>query len=309
MPTPLETRIIQSRKAQGIIVPALQEFAKVHNLGVQDELDARFVNYLIIRGLEREATRQNAYVFSPSSLAQCLRQVFLKRNHLKYGLVPSKVIRPEANSYFAKGDFTHLQWQLAIWKMCSWHPDFEFVDAEVPVMGRMGDHGGTIDIILKYLAEPIIIDVKGINVRSFQNVVRGNIPEEYRIQIGDYMVLANADKKLPLKFKRAIMLAESKGGPDINHPLGLHEVEFRLEDVKPEIHLRLGALREAESKGEIPDIECTSTRTVQYQGCPFRKFCKKEVKAREDANRRDPTKLKVAVPAPRGSNSSRRPRR
>jgi hypothetical protein len=262
-------------------------------------------------------------VFSPSSLAKCLRKVYLSKKHQDLGLERVGTYDLNAQSYFHTGDWIHLKWQFALYKLNQLYPkDFILLDLEFPIMSKHGDHGGTVDALALIHGEPFIIDVKGLNIRGFQKVDAGEPADDYRIQVADYIMLLNAQRGWPIdptwkkilkmdtfpKVTRGIILAESKGGPTTAHPAGLTEFIVDAEQNMPEVRFRLARLREHEQADTIPEIECTSTRTIQFQGCPFAGYCKKEVSRVERANLASKDTSEFRVAAPTGRNRARRTR-
>ena len=310
-----EGRIIQKRRAQGKLVPLLEEMFR-SPVRVENKTEAEWLARLVEKGLWREELRQiGEGVFSPSSLASCLRKVYLSKNWKKLGFERVQVPRIDANGYFTKGDFVHLQWQFALYKLDKFCDEFELLPdgdghhlVEVPVISKRGDHGGTVDAIAAISGEPFVIDAKGVNLRTFQQAVKGKVSDDYRIQIADYIVLVNSgiltpnDKPLKLKkrIESSILLFESKAGPDQFHPLAITEVEIPLKSTLPEIRSRLEVLRDHEAKEEIPKPECESRRGYQFKGCPFAEFCKDEIKIierrKERAESSDSARLRVARP-------------
>ena len=276
-------------------------------VGIDNEWDVKFLERLAAKQVEREALRKQSYedgktVFSPSSLASCLRRSYLSKNHREHGLhrVETKAIEP--HYYFLTGDFIHLKVQFLLYKASMKWPDkILLVDTEMPVMSKRGDHGGTVDVLVILDGEPLIVDVKGLNVRAFANVDKGEPSHGYRIQLADYMMLFNAmiqggrwkasdqlleylsqwgHESMP-KVKRGILLAENKGGPDLAHPAAFTEHIVKLKDNLPELRIRMEALRAYEESKEIPEAECESTRLIEFTGCPFADYCRPEVKQRE----------------------------
>lgn len=332
----IEKRIIQQRKMDqrgGLIVPLLEELLK-SSLGIDTEEDARWLYDLAKRQVERERIRKLGYendemVFSPSGLADCLRRVYLSKNHKKFGLERIELPAIQPHFYFFTGDFLHLKWQFAFYKLAGVHPLIHLVDCEIPILSKRKDHGGTLDILLIYGDEALIVDVKGLNVRSFNGVDKDESSDtnhKYRIQIADYGMLFNSalqrgawkPDKATMKYlksrglsefpkvKRMVLLAENKGGPDQSHPAALTENVIDLKSNLPEVKARLEELRGYEKEEEIPPPECVSTRLITFTGCPFAEFCRKEVQKIERQRARDtvsnPRKLVVARPKRRRSS-------
>lgn len=307
MKTAVEKRASEKRRTQGVLRPLIEElFTRPVRIDSQADID--FLNYVMSKMVERENARADNLVFSPSGLASCLRRVYLGRHWKELGLQRIELPSVQTHGIFLNGDFVHLKWHFILWKLGLAFPDFKLVDVEVPVMSKRKDHGGTLDAIgLLADVEPIVIDYKGLNVRNFQNAING-LPHDYRIQITDYVMLANSAKRISeqvdaqeLRFpiKRGVMLLENKGGPDSSHPLALHEVIVDRDGNLPDVQVRLEVLREHEAREEIPAPECVSTKSFQYLGCPFAAFCKREVKAIEREQRAkggDSDGLRVARP-------------
>lgn len=330
--TRLEREIIAKRKQDEkghILVPMLHALLNSGLVGIDTPEDAAFLYELNMQGIERERLRREGYennemVFSPSSLAKCLRKVYLSKKHQDMGLVRAEEFGLNAQSYFFTGDWIHLKWQFAFYKLNQlFGKDFILIDVEVGVMSKHGDHGGTVDAIAVIYGEPVVIDVKGLNVRGFQRVSSGDVQDEYRIQVADYIMLLNSQRDgWPVdenwleimgwdswpKIKRGIILAESKGGPDTSHPAGLTEHIVSADENMPEVRFRLAELRKHEQADTVPAPECESTRTIQFQGCPFRDFCKKEVSAIERAKAASKNTAEFRLASPQRRNRSRRTR-
>lgn len=276
-------------------------------LRIESQRDVIFIQRLMEKGSLREQMRRASPVFSPSSLSRCLRQVYLTRHHRQLEIPVMRETRIEPNFYFLTGEWLHLKWQFAMWKLQDKINDpkiFRLIECEYGILSKRKDHGGTVDVLCSIHGEIFIVDFKGLNVRDFGKIVRGEA-SGYEIQLTDYMMLFNAQPKHFAdgnRVTRALLVAENKGGPDNQHPIALHETVIELEDYKALVRHRLGVLRDHEAKEEIPEPECTSTTTFQFQSCPFRKFCKKEVKAIQDRNKRAEGKegaYKVARPTGR----------
>lgn len=280
-----EKNIKRKRTRSGILLPLLEDLM-TRPVRVEDEEDINFISDLLRKAMEREKTRGDSPMFSPSALASCLRRVYLTRHSESLGIQRLGSTRIEPNFYFLTGEWLHYKWQFVCWKLHRTLPDkiFKLLAVELPVISKHGDHGGTSDVIAEIYKEPFIIDYKGLNVRDFGNITRGGA-SGYEIQLSDYMILNNVSKNGIPRIKRALLMTENKGGPDNNHPIALHETEIILDDYLAVVRHRMGVLREHESKEEIPEPECTSTGTFQFQGCPFRGFCRKEVKQIEERRR------------------------
>lgn len=329
--TPTEKRLAGERaQASGILVPKLNEILK-YGVGIEDEDDADFLHMLAMKQVQREAERKNGNgVYSPSGLASCLRQVYLRKNWQELGFTRIEGTAIEPHFYFLTGDFIHLKWQFAMWKlsiqeMKKSEPEFILLDCELPVMSKRGDHGGTIDVLALLFGELVIIDVKGLNFRSFNKIDAGEVIHDYVIQVGDYMMLWNSGVRHRLhhmpenvvrmtgwsewpRVTTGIVLAENKAGPDAKHPSALTEYIVKSKDALPEVRARLEILRAHEEEGTLPEIECKSTREYQFTGCPFAEVCRKEIRKRErkDAKSGDTREYRLAKP--KRSDRPRQPR-
>lgn len=301
--TTTEMQISRSRKG-GLLVPMIEERMR-HPLNVDDEQDAKFVYELLQKQAERESERQREKRFSPSQLASCLRQVYMTRN---YKGPRVKQTRIEPNFYFLTGDWLHVKWQFVLYKMDREGVEgFKLIDCEIPVVSKHGDHGGTMDAAVEIHTEPLGIDFKGLNVRSFNQAVVGKVDPEYLIQLADYLMLWNSMRG-NTRIERGLLVIENKGGPDPNHPIALTEISVVGKDFIPEIRTRLEWLREHERTDTIPPPSCQTVNGIQFQGCPFRKFCREEVKEIQRANAKsgDTAKLRVASPDRKRTVGSRR---
>ena len=156
MSTRLEREIQQARRLEAkkqILVPMLHDLLRSGKIEIETEQDAAFLYDLNMRGIEREALRKQGYennemVFSPSSLAKCLRKVYLSKKHQDMGLERVGEHDLNAQSYFFTGDWIHLKWQFALYKLNQLYPkDFILLDLEFPIMSKHGDHGGTVDAL------------------------------------------------------------------------------------------------------------------------------------------------------------------
>jgi len=291
MPTPAEKAIRSRSTRKGVLVPLLEEHFRKGPVQIENEADVEFLIMLARRIKTRERKRRDdPAVFSPSALGSCLRHAYLRRHHKELKIPFLRSLRPEPNFYFLNGNFLHLKWQFAMHKMEQRINDpkiFRVHDYEAAIMSKWRDHGGTADVIAFVYEEPIVVDMKGLNVRDAMKIVHGTVPSNYAIQLADYMVLWNSQRKLPFRIERALLLVENKGGPDPRRPLGLHETVIPLSLYKPEVQRRLEELRHHEQQELIPPPECNSTSSFQFTGCPFRGFCKEEVRKIERRRRRD----------------------
>lgn len=317
MQTKTERLIRHKRKRGGILVPMIEDFMR-HPVNIEDADDVNFISALAEKMAMREERRDTQTVFSPSALGECLRRAYLAKNHESLGLVKVEGTKVEPNYYFLNGNFLHIKWQFVLYKMMKAGvnglkplelDDVEPRWCEVPILSKRQDHGGTLDVALEIFEVPMFSDFKGLNVRTFGEITRGAVPPNYEIQVADYMHLYNLLPKRPTeKITQSLLIVENKGGPDTHHHAALHEVVIELDEHKPEVKRRLEELRSYEAEKEIPPPECTSTKTFQFQGCPFAPFCKGEVKEIERRNSKssDTQGYKVSVP---GRNGNRRTRR
>lgn len=317
--TKVEKMIRHTRTRSGILVPKIEDFMR-KPVEIESAEDVEFLTALFDKMRAREEARSSTdAVFSPSALATCLRRVYLLKHSARLGIPRHRLPRIEPSFYFLNGNFLHVKWQFVLFKMMqAGVPGIEPLEiddvapywCEVRILSKRKDHGGTLDVALRISGEPMFIDFKGLNVRTFGEIQRGYMPRDYEIQLADYMTLYNSQKpKPPERVERSLLIAENKGGPVNKHPVALHESEILLEDHKPEVRRRLGVLRDHEEEDSIPQPECVSTRGFQFGSCEFAKFCKAEVKEieqrRRDAESRDSAEPSVATPRRRRNRSSR----
>jgi hypothetical protein len=318
----VEKAIRHERKRKGILVPLIEDFLR-RPVNIDSDEDVEFLTELFEKMLDREDRRRTpeSKVFSPSSLSYCLRQVFLQKHHEEMGIPAILKPRIEPNYYFLTGNFTHIKWQFLLYKMHVQLPDdvFQLVGVEVPVLSKRKDHGGTIDVLARIHNKLYPIDFKGLNVRTFGEITRGIMPVQYAVQAADYMVLLNSSKEIrsldlifgdrgPV-FDKALIISENKGGPTASQPAALTETVIEITEWRRVIQKRLGVLREHEQANSIPDPECTSTKTLQFQGCPFSKFCREEVKVieqRRSAESSNSEDIRVAIPSGQRNRRTRR---
>jgi hypothetical protein len=307
-----ERQIAHARRRKGMFVPLMEDFMR-KPVNIESNEDVEFLTSLFQKMTEREDRRRdpNSNMFSPSALASCLRLVYLKKHHEALEILSRTLPRVEPNFYFLNGNFLHIKWQFATYKLAKAINDpkvFEIHGFEVAIESKRKDHGGTVDVIVSIFEEPLILDFKGLNVRSFSEIAREYVPVDYRIQLTDYMILWNSRRDAPFRIERALLLTESKGGPDNKHPIAMHETEILLNDFKPEVRRRLEVLREHEAKEEIPPPECTSTASFQFGGCPFASYCKEEVREIQDRLRRRESRKATEVSLARPTRTKRKGR-
>lgn len=312
--TKLEKEISRRDKRTGKLVPLLEDLFR-KPVEIESAEDVAWIEQLLHRMVERQNNRNFKPLYSPSQLSECLRYVYLLKHHKELGLVRVGSKSASAHYYFFNGNFLHLKWQFALHKLeeaINNPAIFQLHGVEIPIVSKRKDHGGTVDALCSIYEEPSVVDFKGINVRSFQEIARGFVPVTYTLQLTDYGMLFNAASKNgdDPKISSALLVSENKGGADAKHPLALQETEIRIETHLPEVRSRLKELRKYAEKEEVPPPECTSTGIVQFKACPFRKFCKEEVQAIERAARRTARKdaegLSVAIPKGRRNHRSRR---
>lgn len=309
--TSVEQSIKHKRHRSGILVPLMEDRLK-WPVRIETSKDKKFLNDLFEKNMQREQDRVSERMYSPSALAECLRKVFLTKNFESLEIPRAFPPRAAPNFYFLTGEFLHLKWQFMLYKMAQEFPEIELapdpIDSfEVRVLSKRGDHGGTADVIPSILGKDYVVDFKGLNVRTFSKISRGSVPDNYRIQIADYMILLNSERPRRYTVEDALLVAENKGGPDTHHPVALCEAKITLAENKAEVRGRLEVLRAHEKKNTIPPAECVSTKGVQFQGCPFQGFCKNEVKEVERGKSKDRNAngYKVSVPKRRRASSSR----
>jgi hypothetical protein len=246
MPTPTERRIIQERRAAksgAVLVPIMEELLEQECIP-EDTEDFRYMNMLV----QARALPRRKGVFSPSMLGSCMRQAYFA----KRGVDKHMVANPQTYGYFLKGNFTHFQWQFAMWKAHrkgllelvtvpiehewellddlviageltkkaakEWKYTLNFYEdgtrPGVEVRVVQGDFGGTIDVLPRIKREVYVVDYKGINLIDFQRTVRKGAKVEYRKQIVGYAQNVNDSGFLGKdKVEECLLVAECKAGP------------------------------------------------------------------------------------------------
>jgi hypothetical protein len=305
MATNVEKQLSHRLKRKGTVVPLLEDLM-TRALRIETNGDVEFIRMMVNRQMRREEMRSLKGHYSPSALASCLRQVYFSRHWREHEIKRKITTRVEPNFYFLTGEWLHLKWQYALRKLDQALPDEEFFlwGVELPVESKHKDHGGTLDALVAVKGEYTILDFKGVNVRTFSDALVGNFPHRWGVQLADYIMLANADKTLKIpRIEKGILIFENKGGPTPGNPIALHEIEIQLKDYLPEIQFRLKELRAHEKGHTVPDPECASTKSIQFQDCPFRGYCKPEVKVIEGRNA---TERKVEISTRRRTDRPRR---
>lgn len=313
MATRTEQRLRHKQARKGLLVPLLEDMFQ-HQVEIEGPDDIDFIVQVLEAQLARSLDRKTRPVFSPSQLASCLRQVYLLKHHRSLKIPALASVRLEPNYYFFNGNWMHLRWQFALFKLDKLIGDptiFKLIGVEIPILSKHKDHGGTADALCLIYGEPIIADFKGLNVRTFGEITRGYIPGEYAIQLADYQMLSNSGRVSGRpRITKGLLVVENKGGPDNKHPIALHEHVVEISTYLPEVRRRLEVLREHEQTNTIPPPECQKTTSFQFQGCPFRKFCREEVQAIERRQRelesQDADRLRVEKT---GRSRNHRPRR
>lgn len=304
MPASNMQKLLRHKKnRKGVLVPLLEDLFQ-RQVEIESDEDVQWIVALLEKMVERQKNRTSAPVFSPSQLSECLRYVYLLKYHKELEIPRLANTRVEPNFYFFNGNFLHIKWQFALYKLDKMLPDkvFKLVGVEVPILSKRKDHGGTVDAIVLIYGELYIVDFKGLNVRTFGEITRGYIPQQYAVQLSDYGMLYNSQKASGGvgKISKALLVSENKGGPDAKHLIALQETEIEVQTYIPEVRNRLEVLRENGKANSIPPPECVSTTTLQFLGCPFRKFCREEVKEiarqRRDAESKDTERYRVARP-------------
>lgn len=311
MPTSTERNLIRERRAKmrGILVPILEELLE-YEVIPEDEDDFRFMDMLV----RARALPRRKGVFSPSMLGACMRQAYFAKRDVERHRAPNT----RANGYFIKGNFIHFQWQFAMWKahklgklelvtvpidhellildeLCQtgaitdaaheeWSNALNFYGdgtrpgVEVRVID--GDFGGTIDVLPRIAKKVYVVDFKGINQIDFQRQLKKGAPAKYRKQIVGYC--KQAAGVLDIKIEGGLLVSENKAGPDSSasaSPLALHETFVSIPEYEGEVKSRLRTLNFHDDKNETPPPECVSTAHMQFQECPFSRFCRIEVRA------------------------------
>jgi hypothetical protein len=270
--TATEARIVEKRKAKGIVVPILEQILE-RPLEIEDDEDIAFM----LKLMQERARPREKGVFSPSMLSSCMRKSYFA----KTGQEKKWAKSPRTNAYFIDGNFRHLKWQFALWKA---HRAglLVLLGVEVRVFHPSGDYAGTIDAVVEINGEIFIIDFKGMNVNDFQLLERDGSKFQHRVQIVGYALIANLDEKArggDKEVTRCLLVGENKGGPtQKGSPIALYEDVVEVSKHRREVKTRIAHLRKAVTDEKIPEPACTSIRTKTFQECPFAWYCRDEVR-------------------------------
>ena len=294
MANELQNRLSHRAKRKGVLVPLLEDLFQ-NPVEIESEQDVEFLTRLLRTMVERQKRRGSAPLYSPSQLASCLRYVYLLKHHREHGISRQKPTRVQPNFFFFNGNFLHLKWQFALWKLDQAVSDekFKLLGCEIPIISKHKDHGGTVDALVLIRHVPYIVDFKGLNVRSFSEITRGKVPRNYLVQLADYGMLFNSLRLDRSKVTHGLLVTENKGGADNTYPTALHETPVKIDTYLPEVRWRLEELRSA--NGEIPPPECTSPHQMQFTSCPFRGFCKVEVTKRFQRDQKEQRKTEPTL--------------
>jgi hypothetical protein len=285
--TATEKRIIEARKAKGVLVPILQETLE-QEVRVEDEQDQWFMLELM---KARAQPRENG-VFSPSMLGSCMRQAYFAKTAMpKYPATSAR-----SHYYFLDGDFRHYKWQFVLWKAHRLKL-LTLLGVEVRVRHPSGDFAGTLDgLVLLNDGRVTIPDFKGMHVRAFQEFEMYGAPLNYKVQLvgyGDILnqsglfdsFMTNSDAVLidrkRIQIDDVVLIGENKGGPGqrSDNQIALREEVIPLRKGRSTVKRRLHALRGYVEREEVPPPACYSVRLKQFEECPFASHCREEVKA------------------------------
>lgn len=284
MTTAVEDAVKQlkrSSRSKAILVPRIEQFMR-KPIEIEDQEDRDFLHDLI---LARARPRKKG-VYSPSMLANCVRQVYFT----KTGVKKQPSYRLEASGFFLDGNFRHFKWQFALWKMhragiiTLLDVGSDCIGTEIYVCNEKGDYGGTIDNILLVpeLDLYCAVDWKGMNGNSFARSITYGPGKGYVTQGVGYVQLANSSlARLPKRITNLLIIGENKNGPVNNRrvksPLGLYEWSVPIDAHKFDVSQRIKKLRAYERREEVPPPECTSTRKMMFKDCAFAPICRGEV--------------------------------
>jgi len=282
-----------NEEPKGILVPLIHNFMEHNSVDVTSEEDEKFLANLIHLNMRREEERRTSGlgVFSPSSLGDaCVRKSYLTRHAVRPEGAPSPY-GFKAHYFFVTGNFLHLKWQFVLYKMEKWVNNsaiFHVHGYEVGVKSKRGDNRGTIDAVASIHGEPFVIDFKGLNQFAATKIGYGKIPVGYKTQVGNYLVLWNAQRPKQFSIARGLLVVEDKAGnKDV-----LQEAEITLAKQGKRVRSRLALLRDYEERDEIPPPLCKSLKDKNFTGCQFRSICWDEV---EEAGKKQTRNLRALM--------------
>jgi hypothetical protein len=280
--TATEKRIIEARKAKGVLVPILQETLE-REVRVEDEQDQWFMLEL----MKARAQPREKGVFSPSMLGSCMRQAYFA----KTGMTKHPATSSRSNYYFLDGDFRHYKWQFVLWKA---HRAglLTLLGVEVRIHHPSGDFAGTLDGLVMFNdGKHTIPDFKGMHVRAFQEFEMYGAPINYKVQLVGYGEILNQNGGFyegfmgygggGIQIDDVVLIGENKGGPGqrSDNQIALREEVIPLRKGRSAVKRRLHALRGYVEREEVPPPACYSVRLKQFEECPFAPNCREEVKA------------------------------
>lgn len=309
MPTPTEKRILQERRAKktgALLVPIMERLLEDEVIPGSDD-DFRFMDMLV----RARALPRRKGVYSPSMLGSCIRQAYFAKRGTEKHLARN----PQTNGYFLKGNFTHLQWQFAMWQahqkgmlelvtipianevdiLTDMHLQGQLTQKEttvwmdalnfygdgtrpgVEVRVVEGDWGGTIDVLTCMKKLNYVVDIKGINLIEYMRTIKRGAKQAYRKQIVGYAGIAKS--VLDIEIAECLLVSECKAGPvtGSGSPIALHETRVPIGEFTGEVERRLRTLRWFDGRDELPPAECVNTQHMAFQECAFNRFCRDEV--------------------------------
>jgi hypothetical protein len=289
----VERQLSQEQHRTGILVPLLEDYMKT-NYGYWDQDDQDYLSRLMLNDSRREKRRRRSETYSPSLLGGCRRRTFLAKHHRELDIKPLTRIKPETSHHFWTGTWAHLRLQLRLYQLQK-HGALTLEGTEIPI-GRRG-HSGTVDAVVTINGRNYVVDFKFINDRAFQMIVDKQVPEHYKIQIADYVVLLRAER---WQIDGALLIAERKSGPTPDYPAALCEYRVNLKVNIPKAVARIEELKGHAEAHTIPDPECQAITQHQFQNCPFRNYCRQEVREiQRAADSSHPAGIRVAIPKAR----------
>lgn len=302
--TATEARILEKRKSRGILVPILEQVLE-RPLDVETDEDMAF----LLRLMQQRAVPREKGVFSPSMLSACMRRSYFAKTGQERRWAKS----PRTNAFFLDGNFRHFKWQFALWKA---HQAglLKLLAVEQRVWHPSGDYAGTIDGVVEITDEILIVDFKGMNVNSFQQLEMNGASFDHRVQVVAYAMIANLDEIARggnEEVKRCLLIGENKAGPgQRGSPIALYEDVVEVSKHRREVKTRIAQLRKAVADEKIPPPACTTTRAKIFQECPYAWFCRSEVKdiqqRLESSKRKDASERQIKISTRTGTDRTGR---